>query len=313
MNKSSCLVHRIDSMSLERRRGCCRACIRGLAWPLCVSHIEASQEKGAPSNSIRGAQVRWGRRTSASSPLFTDVPLLSLGSLAIFCYLLPFRGVTLHSSSSWSVLIFFKFGMAYRLRSVGGGGGGRTTGGCVLGAFFKVPPLFLLAIRPFKPGLFFRSIASSSFSDSKFIRAMTNCFGWMEESLTDSVSESEISTSFLDAPSSSMKQNRSISSSRDSREDAISSYAAIIASRGTCCNGITNGGGIWWMGNLTGGRLSRAKKSGLDTSIRFIQGSLALMAWPISWKVFEIGSKSKIKWTARNCRSSLMKIFDRSM
>ena len=36
------------------------------------------------------------------------------------------------------------------------------------------------------------------------------------------------------------------------------------------------------MGSLTGGRLSRAKKSDLDTSIQFIRGSPALMAWPIS-------------------------------
>ena len=109
---------------------------------------------GAPSNSIQRAQVRWGRHTSASSLLSTDVPLLTLGSLAIFFCLLPFRGVTSPSSSSWSVLLFFKFDMACRSRSVGGGGGGRTTGGCVLGASFEVPPLFLLANRPFKPSLF---------------------------------------------------------------------------------------------------------------------------------------------------------------
>ena len=66
----------------------------------------------------------------------------------------------------------------------------------------------------------------------------------MEESLADSVSESEISIGFSDAPLSSTKRNRSISSFKDSREDAISSSTAIVASKGTCYNGITSGGGI---------------------------------------------------------------------
>ena len=209
-----------------------------------------------------------------------------------FFFWLSFQGTTSPFSSSWFGLIFFKFGMACRPRSVRGWGGrgGRTTRGCVLGASFELPPLFLLVNRPFKLGLFSKSIASSSSSDFGFIRAMTNYSGWMEERLADSVSESEISTGFSNAPSSSMKRNWFISSSRDSREDAISSSAMTVASRGTCCNGITSGGGIWWMGSLTGGRSSQAKKSGLDTSIWFIRGSPALMAWPISWKVFEIGS-----------------------
>ena len=41
-----------------------------------------------------------------------------------------------------------------RSRLVGGRGRG-ITGGCVLGASFELPPLFLLASRPFKPGHFF--------------------------------------------------------------------------------------------------------------------------------------------------------------
>ena len=44
--------------------------------------------------------------------------------------------------------------MANRLRSVGGGGG-VITGSCVLGASFELPPVFLLASKPFKPGRFF--------------------------------------------------------------------------------------------------------------------------------------------------------------
>ena len=210
---------------------------------------------GVPSISIQWAQVCWGWRTSASFLLSTNAPFLSLGSLAIFYCLFSFWGAPrlplVHDQASF----FFKFGMACRSRSVGGGGGGRTTGGCILGASFKLPPLFLLANRPFKPDLFFGSIASSSSSNSESIWAMPNCFGWMEERLEDSVSELEIST----GPSSSTKRNWSISSFRNSRGDAISFFAAIVASRETCCNGITSEGGIWWMGSLIGGRLSRAK------------------------------------------------------
>ena len=127
--------------------------------------------------------------------------------------------------------------MAYRLRLVGGGGGG-IAGGCVLGTSFELPLLFLLASSPFKLGRFFWSISSSSSSDSESIRVITNCFGWTEDRLIDSVSESEISTDFSDGPTSSTKWNWSISSFKDSREDAISSSAATGASRGTCCKGI---------------------------------------------------------------------------
>ena len=200
--------------------------------------------------------------------------------------------------------------MACRPRLVGGGGGGRMTGSCVLGAFFELPPLFLLANRPFKSGLFFRSISFSSSLDSKSIQAMTNYFGWMEESLVDSVLESKISIGFSvpRLPRSEINLFPPLGIA----ENVIFSSAAIVASKGTCCNGITSGWGIWWIGSLTGGRSSQAKKFGLDTSIRFIRGSPTLIAWPISWKTFKIGSKYKIKWLARNCRSSLTKIFDRS-
>ena len=238
-------------------------------------------------------------------------PLLSLGSLAIFCCLFSFQGATSPSSNSWSGLLFFRFGMANRPRSVGEGGWG-IIGGCVLGASFELPRLFLLASRPFRPGRFFWSICSSSSSNSESTQVIINYLGWTEDWLTDSVSEFEISIGFLDDPTSSTKRNWSISSSKDSREDAISSFAATGASRGTCCKGIISGGGICWTGSLTKGRSSRAKKSDLDTLIRFIRGSPALMVWPISWKTLEMGSKSKIKWTARNWRSSLTKISDQS-
>ena len=186
--------------------------------------------------------------------------------------------------------------MAIRPGSVGGGGAG-ISGGCVLGVSLKLPPLFL-ASNPLRLGLFFWSICSSSSSDSESIRVIINCLGWIEDILTESVLESDMSTGFSNSPTSSTKRNWFISSSKDSWEDVISSSAATSASRGTCCKGITSWGGICWTGSLTGGRFLQAKKSGLDTSIRCILGSPALMAWPISWNTLEMGSKSKIRWTA---------------
>ena len=121
-----------------------------------------------------------------------------------------------------------------------------------------------------------------------------------------------MSTGFSDGPASSTKRNWSISSYKDSREEAISSSASTDASKGTCCRGTMSWGGICWTGSLIGGRSSWAKNFGLDTSTRFILGSPALIAWPISWKTLEMGSKSKIRWTACSWWSSLTKIFDRS-
>ena len=82
----------------------------------------------APSTSSRGDQVRCWRHASApiySSQLCTEVALLFLGSLAIFCCLVSFWGATSHSSSSCTGLFFFRFGITCSLRSVGGKGGRR--------------------------------------------------------------------------------------------------------------------------------------------------------------------------------------------
>ena len=48
--------------------------------------------------------------------------------------------------------------MANRPSLVGGGGVG-IAGGYVLGATLELPPLFLLASRPFRPGRFFDPFA----------------------------------------------------------------------------------------------------------------------------------------------------------
>ena len=263
---------------------------------------------GVPSSSIWGAQVCCCRHTPASSLLSTEVVLLSLRSLIVFYCLVPFWGATSPSSNSWPGLFFFKLGLASNPRSVvRGRRGGRIVGVWILGTSFEVPPLFLLDIRPFRLDLFFRSLPSIS-SDLESIRVITDFGKWAEESLSDSVLESESSTGFSSAISSSLKRNWSISSSNDKRKEPISFSTTAVASGGTCCSGIASGWGIWWTGSMVGGRSSRAKKSDFHRSIRFIRGSPTLMAWPTSWKIFEMGSNSRIKWTARNYRSLLTKI-----
>ena len=58
-------------------------------------------------------------------------------------------------------------------------------------------------------------------------------------------------------------------------------------------------------GSSTGTTSSRARNPGTKMSILQSLGSLAFIAWPISWKLSEIYSKSKMRWTALNCLSSL--------
>ena len=93
------------------------------------------------------------------------------------------------------------------------------------GASFKVDPLFLLAIRPFKPGLFFKSMSSSSL-ELVSGQATVNLGRWIAENLSDSVSKSESSTGLSGAPSPSSKQNWLISVSRVRRDEADSSLGA---------------------------------------------------------------------------------------
>ena len=63
-----------------------------------------------------------------------------------------------------------------------------------------------------------------------------------------------------------------------------------------------------WRGNSTRGRSFRAKKPGTKMSIRASMGLPALIAWPASWNMFDRGSKSSIKCTARNYLSSFINI-----
>ena len=114
----------------------------------------------------------------------------------------PFWGITSPSSASSTFLFFFKsrLGSNSTMVTGGGGGGGRFVGTWVLGTSFEVDPLFLLVIKPFKPGLCFKFVPSSS---SEIVSGwVTIDLGWWTaENLSDSVSESESSTSLSEAPS----------------------------------------------------------------------------------------------------------------
>ena len=178
---------------------------------------------GAPSISSLGDQVRCPRHTLASSRLSTDLTLLSLGSLALLCCLAPFWGPTSPSSKSSTSLFFLRFELACNPRLVGGEGeGGRLRGTCVLGTSLEVCPLFLLAIRPFKPVLCFKSMPYSLSSRLESIWAIINLRECAAESRSRSASESKSSTGLVSNPPSSSKRNWSISASRDKCVEAIS-------------------------------------------------------------------------------------------
>ena len=97
---------------------------------------------------------------------------------------------------------------------------------------------------------------------------------------------------------SSLSQNWSISSSSDKREEAVFSLGAAALGRAR------------WRGSSTGGRSFWARKPGIETSILHSRRSPALMALPTSWKASDSGSKSRMRWTALNCPSSLINTSD---
>ena len=226
MKMSGCLVRLRPSISLGRRRGCSETSARRLACPLWDSQSMASQGIGAPSTSSQGAQDRWPRHSSTSSRLSTKLAFLSLGSLAFFYCLAPFWGPTSPSSKSSTCLFFLKSGLTLSPRSAGscGGRGGRLTKTWVLGTSFEVDPLFLLAIKPPRPILYFRSMPFSSSSSELAPTLATVNFGRRAtESQSSSVSKSKSSTSLSATLSSSSRWNWSILASRDNCTKAISS------------------------------------------------------------------------------------------
>lgn len=96
----------------------------------------------------------------------------------------------------------------------------------------------------------------------------------------------KISTRSACTSFSSSSLNWSISSSTERLEEAISSLEAIAL--GTARVG----------GNSVGTTSFQARNSGTETSILQSLRSPTLITWPISWKLSEIDSKSKIRWTS---------------
>ena len=222
----------------------------------------ASQGMGSLSNSSREAQVHGLRRTSApldSSQHSTEGALLSLAFLGCFA---PFGGITSPSSTSCIFLFLFKS----RLGSSPIAVTGRGEGTWVLGTSFEDGPLILLASRPFKLVLYFRSIPSSLSSKLVSIQAIINLGEWIAENLSKSASESESSIGFSSTSPSSWRWNWLISALRDKCVEAISSLGAATS------------WGTRRMGSSTGGRSLRAKNPGLETSMRASLGSPALIA-----------------------------------
>ena len=200
--------------------------------------------------------------------------LLSRGSLATFCYLVPFWGLTSPSLRSWTDIFFFRSGMAFSPRSMGIGrkGGGRVRGTLDLGTSCEVVPLFLQAIR-FLRLLFsqFNVIASSSSLEVLSRWTTIRAGKWTLKCLSASSLAFEMLTMGASWISPSLKWNLSISSSSDRWEKETSFLYSVTAS-----------GKTYWSGNITGGRSLRAKNPDLETSMRFNLGSPALIAWPAS-------------------------------
>ena len=200
----------------------------------------------------------------------------------------------------FSFLFFFcKFGLESMPSGEGRRGGGRLGGSWVFGVSLDDDPLFHPTRISFRPFLRFKAMYSSS-SELLSTQAIISLGEWAMEDLSNSPSEFESSTGLSCVSPSSLRRNWSISTSKDKREEVVSSLGA-APSRGER-----------WEGSSTGGRSSRAKKPGTKTSIQASLGSLTFIAWPTSWNRFDKGSKPSIKWTARSCLSSLTNISDLS-
>ena len=239
-----------------------------------------------PSSSSWGAQVRYVRCTSApreSSLLSTEEPLLSL---AIFYCFKSFGGTISPSSMSFPFLFFLcKLRSGCKPRGEGKWGRGGLGGSWVFGASLDDDP-FLLATKSLRPLLGFKTISSSS-SQLVSTWTTTSLGEWAAESLSNSASESENSTGLSSAPSSSSSWNWSISASRERHEEVVSSLRT-ATSHGEC-----------WKGSSTGGRSSRAKKPGRETSIRWILGPQHLVE---SRDVDKTESRSNMHFICKNIR-----------
>ena len=130
---------------------------------------------------------------------------------------------------------------------------------------------------------------------------------WASMSLGEQATE-DLSSSYSESGSwiigppcsslSSSSRNWSILASSDKREEVVFSFGAATSQ------------GEWWKGSSTSTTSSRARNLGIEMSILRRQGSPALIAWPTSWKLFDNGLKSRMRWTALSCLSLLTNTLD---
>ena len=205
MKRSSCLVRLRPSISLGRRRGYSKVSARWVACPLWDFQIVASQGMGAPSISSQEAQVRTLLAPLDSSRLSTKGVLLSLAFFGCFA---SFGGITSPYSTSCTFLFLFKSGLGSSPTTVTGRWEGvRLRGTWVLGKSLKVDSLFMLASRPFRLVLCFKSMLHSSSSELVSTRVTINLGVWAVEKLSKLASESKSSTDLSDTSPLSSRWN----------------------------------------------------------------------------------------------------------
>ena len=170
------------------------------------------------------------------------------------------------------------------------GEGGRLEGSWDLGGAFEVDPLPLVAMSSLRLLLpLFKAMSSSPSSEELSGQAITKTEMRTSKFLFDSPTASKrlIKGAF---GLISSKQNSSISSSNERQDEVISSLGNASTSTRFCGGGYVASGRICGIGKATEGRSLRAKNPSLEASIRANLELLALIAWPMSWKVRDRGS-----------------------
>ena len=217
-------------------------------------HHAIQLQLGFPSWMVHIGQV-------LSLPAFYWGFLCSIYNFFLLFLVLWWGNLTLLDLSLSFLFFLCKFGLGSRPSREGGRGGGRLGGSWVFRVSLDDDPLLLPGRRSFSLFLRFKAISSSS---SELLSS--------NETLEyeSSPSKYESSTGLSYASPSFLRQNWSISASRDRCKEAISSLrAATLREK-------------WWKGNSMGGRSSQAKKLDTETSIRASLGSPVLMALPMS-------------------------------
>ena len=153
--------------------------------------MEEFQGNAMPSNSNLGFRVRWHTLAECSTSLLSTKVSFCL-SLFIFLCFGPFsRAISPFLISFFFLFFYCKFGSQCRTRGEWRGGKGGLGGSWVFGASLEDDPLFLPAMRSFRPLLRFR--AMSSFFLELLSRQATTMTGVRKpESLSNSSSASNM-------------------------------------------------------------------------------------------------------------------------